>query len=323
LDTTIDEATQRIIMTKLTSVLVTGANAGLGKDCARQLGLKEGVKKVYLGCRNEERARAAKEDLEKSTGKKDVFEIVLLDVSQPDSVKNAVGSFQGTLDGLVLNAGGKGGADHMAQTDYGVPAIVAINVLGHVLLVDELLKSKKLVSGGSVVFSGSEAARGIPMFDMPKPTFENGSVEEYTKYVDGSAYVKDRSFEATYGPTKYLGAMFMSSMARKEPSIRFVTMSPGASTGTNAASEMTFPKKMMFQIVMPIMQMMGKMHNTETGAKRYVDALEDDETYKTGRFYASKKGFTGELADQVTFNDDFENETYQDNANEALHKFLK
>ena len=61
------------------SVLITGANVGLGKECARQLALQDGTEKIYLACRNEERAQAAKLELEESTGKS-VFEIVLIDV---------------------------------------------------------------------------------------------------------------------------------------------------------------------------------------------------------------------------------------------------
>ena len=34
------------------SILITGANAGLGKESARQFALQKGVVKIYLGCRN-------------------------------------------------------------------------------------------------------------------------------------------------------------------------------------------------------------------------------------------------------------------------------
>jgi len=52
------------------SILITGANAGLGKETARQLALKKETKRVILFCRNQARAEAAKKDLEEKTGKK-------------------------------------------------------------------------------------------------------------------------------------------------------------------------------------------------------------------------------------------------------------
>ena len=39
------------------TALVTGANAGLGKECCRQLALLDGIEKVYLGCRNKDTRR--------------------------------------------------------------------------------------------------------------------------------------------------------------------------------------------------------------------------------------------------------------------------
>jgi NAD(P)-dependent dehydrogenase (short-subunit alcohol dehydrogenase family) len=69
----------------LKSVLITGANGGLGKETARQLALQDGIERIYLGCRNEEKAKAAKLELEESTGKS-VFEIILMDISNLNSV---------------------------------------------------------------------------------------------------------------------------------------------------------------------------------------------------------------------------------------------
>ena len=41
------------------TVMITGANAGLGKEVARQLALRPEFGQVYLACRNAERARTA------------------------------------------------------------------------------------------------------------------------------------------------------------------------------------------------------------------------------------------------------------------------
>jgi len=57
------------------SILITGANGGLGKESARQLALIKGTEKIYLACRNLDKAQDAKRSLENSTGKK-IFEIV-------------------------------------------------------------------------------------------------------------------------------------------------------------------------------------------------------------------------------------------------------
>jgi len=61
------------------TIMITGANSGLGKDAARQFALQDGVEKIYLACRNEQSAKDAKSELEKLTGRK-IFEIILVDV---------------------------------------------------------------------------------------------------------------------------------------------------------------------------------------------------------------------------------------------------
>ena len=119
-------------------VLITGANAGLGKECARQLGTQPETTKVYLGCRNPERAEAAKLELEETTGRK-VFEIIIVDVSSPDSVRAAVEAIPEPIDALVMNAGGMGGTDPGQLTESGAIQLFATNLLGHTILLEELL----------------------------------------------------------------------------------------------------------------------------------------------------------------------------------------
>ena len=78
-----------------------------------------------------------------STGRS-IFEIVLIDVSNLDSVRSAVASLNEPIDALIMNAGGMGGKEPNALTKDGVIQIFSTNVLGHVLLLDELIAANKL-----------------------------------------------------------------------------------------------------------------------------------------------------------------------------------
>ena len=46
------------------TVLITGANVGIGKDVARQLASRPEIARIYLACRNQDRATTAKAELE-------------------------------------------------------------------------------------------------------------------------------------------------------------------------------------------------------------------------------------------------------------------
>ena len=51
------------------AALITGANAGIGKEVARQLALRPDFSRIYLACRNQDRANTAKAELEAVTGR--------------------------------------------------------------------------------------------------------------------------------------------------------------------------------------------------------------------------------------------------------------
>jgi len=92
------------------TVLITGANVGIGKDIARQMALRPEIAHVYLACRNREKgnrekARMAKTDLEAVSGRR-IFDIVLMDVADPASVRAGLAGIDGSIDAAVMNAVG-------------------------------------------------------------------------------------------------------------------------------------------------------------------------------------------------------------------------
>jgi len=305
------------------SVLITGANAGLGKEVARQLAVKdETVTKVFLACRNETKAVAAQRELERETSKQ-IFEVVIMDMSNPDSIRAAVSSLSEPIDALLMNAGGP--LESTPNNNYfGALETFAANVLGHMVLMDELMASRKLKK--TAVFVGSEAARGAPMFQVKCPTYETGSVDELKSVVDGTFFgtIKPSMNMQTYAQTKLMGALWMSSAARKHPNMRLLTMSPGATAGTEAVNNITPPvKKFMFKTILTMMAALGRFNKLEAGAARLVDALINTEAYQSGAFYASASGMAGEVGDQSPMNPWLSREDVQDNAYEALHCFIK
>jgi NAD(P)-dependent dehydrogenase (short-subunit alcohol dehydrogenase family) len=305
------------------TVLITGANGGLGKDSARQLALLNSTEKIYLGCRNPQKAAAAKRELETATGRS-IFEIVLMDMTDLDSVRKAVASLDEPIDGLVMNAGGPGGKNFNTKTADGVTYMFAVNVLGHVVLLEELLQAKKLTN--VAVYISSEIIRGIPKMMMKKPEFKTFSADEYASVINGSFFAQEGQKDDSmtmYGYVKYIATMWMSSLARQYPDVRIVTTSPGSTSGTNAADEMGAVLKFIFTgIGTKIMPLFGLMHDLEDGAKRYVDVL-DNPSYESGKFYASKAAVVvGPMVDQSTLRPDLNDQTSQDNAHAAIHRFL-
>ncbi|WP_422049576.1 SDR family NAD(P)-dependent oxidoreductase [Shimia sp.] len=306
-------------MKPIQTVLITGANAGLGREAARQLAMRNGVEKIYLACRNQAKAEAARNALETETGRK-MFEIVLMDVTAPETVRAAVAALTTPIDAVVLNAGGTGGQKPNALTNEGVTTIFATNVLGHIVLVNELM-SRQLITS-TVLYASSEAARGIPKMGMQRPDLASGSPEEFESIANGNKFGPEGDPMQTYGYVKLAATLWMGAMARKHPHVRFVSMSPGGTAGTAGFDDLPFLKRVIFKHVGGVlMPLFGMMHSVETGAKRYVDGLFNPE-FETGHFYASKAGYpTGALVDQVSIDATFADTTTQDNASDAMMRF--
>ena len=299
------------------TVLITGANAGIGKDVARQLALRPEMARIYLACRNQDRATAAKAELEAVTGRH-IFDIILMDVADLGSVRAGLAAIDGSVDALVMNAGVIG-PQSMELTADGVTNVFATNVLGHVVLLEGLLTEDRL--GEVAVLAGSEAARGLPKLRMKRPSFVSTSADELATVIDGSYFASGKGdFNLAFGQAKYIGALWMAYLARQYPDLRFITVSPGATTGTQASNGVALPVRIAAKYVMPTL---GISHKLEVGAKRLVDGVTDP-TLSSGVFYASAANkLKGPLVNQADIFPDLANPSFQDHANEAIHRFIR
>ena len=298
------------------TALITGANAGIGKEVARQLALRPEFGRIYLACRNEERAAAAKAELEAETLRY-IFDTVLMDVADLDSVRASLEAIDGSVDALVMNAGVIG-PQTFGLTADGVTTVFATNVLGHVVLLEGLLAEGRL--GEVAVFAGSEAVRGVPKLRMKPPSFVSTSADELASVIDGSYWASHKhDFNVAFGQAKYIGALWMAYLARQHPDLRFITVSPGNTTGTGAASGLPLPMRIAAKYVMPTL---GLAHKLDVGAKRLVDGVTDP-TLSNGAFYASAANkLNGPMVNQAEFVPGVGNPSFQDHANEAIHRFI-
>ena len=119
------------------TVLVTGANSGIGKVTALDLSRK-GAHMVML-CRNRDRGEAAKKEIIRESNNEKV-DLMVCDLSSMDSVHAFANDFllqYKRLDVLVNNAGGY--FDRKIITGDGYEYTFAMNHLGHFLLTNRLL----------------------------------------------------------------------------------------------------------------------------------------------------------------------------------------
>jgi NAD(P)-dependent dehydrogenase (short-subunit alcohol dehydrogenase family) len=143
------------------TVLVTGANQGIGKAAA--IALAEQGANVVILSRNPEKGRAALHDVQAaSRGGK--AELLVADFASLADVRRAADEFRAShkrLDVLVNNAGLIVPERH--ETAYGIEETFQVNHLAPFLLTNELLDLLKASAPARIVNVSSEAHRHASM----------------------------------------------------------------------------------------------------------------------------------------------------------------
>ena len=129
--------------------LVTGATGGIGKEIAR--GLARMGATVILGARNEERGKAAEEEIAKDTGNNAVSTMIV-DVASIASMRRFASAFSAKHDKLhvLVNNAGAWFTDRRDSPD-GHELTFATNVLGPYLLCSLLEAPLRAASPSRVV----------------------------------------------------------------------------------------------------------------------------------------------------------------------------
>ncbi|XP_073322930.1 retinol dehydrogenase 13 [Pagrus major] len=161
------------------TVLITGANTGIGKETSRDLA-RRGAR-VVMACRDLTRAEQAAEEIRQSTGNGNVV-IRHLDLASVYSVKQFAKDFldsEDRLDILINNAGVMMCPRWL--TEDGFETQLAVNHLGHFLLTNLLLPKLKSSVPSRVVTVSSIAHRGgrIDLDDLFFSRRSYSSLESY------------------------------------------------------------------------------------------------------------------------------------------------
>jgi NAD(P)-dependent dehydrogenase (short-subunit alcohol dehydrogenase family) len=178
------------------TVLVTGANQGIGKATAIALARKGA--RVVIVSRNAEKGRAALAEVQAASPQRD-GELMIADLSSQVEVRRLAAEFRShhpRLDVLVNNAGLLVPERH--TTVDGIEETFAVNHLAPLLLTLELVDLLKASGPARVVTVSSEAHRGAHMHwdDLQFRTH------------------KYRSFKA-YGQSKLANILFTYELARR------------------------------------------------------------------------------------------------------------
>jgi len=175
------------------TVVVTGANVGLGREAARHFARLD-ASKVILACRSISKGEEAALDIEQSTGHKGVCEVWQVDMGNFDSVKAFCqrAAKLDRLDVVIENAG-------IAKSEYtqaeGMEQTIAVNVVGTFLMALNLLP----------IMRKSGRKTGV----VPRLTITSSEVHAWSQFAERQA---DSIFEELKKNDKgYMGDRYNTS----------------------------------------------------------------------------------------------------------------
>ncbi|XP_038073445.1 retinol dehydrogenase 12-like [Patiria miniata] len=198
------------------TVLITGANTGIGKETARDLA-RRGAR-VILACRDLAKAEAAMTDIREDTGNSNLA-VVKLDLASLASVRECAEKIkreESRLDILINNAGIMMCPEW--QTEDGFEMQFGVNHLGHFLLTNLLLDLIKSSTPARIVNVSSLA------HEFGKMNWED--IHMRTNYHPIHAY----------GQSKLANVLFTRELSKrlKDTSVNVFALHPG-----NVKTELT------------------------------------------------------------------------------------
>lgn len=260
------------------TVMVTGANAGIGKITAQELA-RMGAH-VVMVARSRERGETALAEIKTATGSSQI-DLLLADLSSQESIRQLANDFKARynkLDVLVNNAG----AIFLQRQESvdGLEMTFALNHLGYFLLTNQLLDVIKASTPARIVNVSSQAHY------RAKLNFDD--LQNKTSY---------HGYQA-YSQSKLANLLFTYELARRlaESGVTVNALHPGF-----VASNFAKNNGLAARLAMNLFKLLRISRTTEEGAETPIYLASSPEAAGvTGKYFSDKRAIR---SSKVSYNE--------------------
>lgn len=272
------------------SIIVTGANAGMGFETAKDLARNRSTQ-VVVACRDAGLGKDAVEQI-KASGGNAVF--LRLDLSIQKSIHTFVESFRAAglapLAAIICNAGMQN-VGTPQTTIEGYETTFAVNHLGHYLLVRLLLYDLK--RGGRIVFVSSGTHDPKEKTGMPAPVYKDAftvahDLEDANRPAGLRRYTTSKlcNVLCTYELSRRLKA----SDDLRLRSIEVNAIDPGLMPATGLARSWPKPLRWVSRNILPFLRLINSnVHTPQVSGARVAALATETASAPGGRYFSNGK----------------------------------
>ena len=265
------------------TAIITGANAGLGLECARAILANDPSWHVVLAVRDPARGAQAVERI----GHADRCTVLEMDLASLTSVRAFVDSFRSTalppLHAIVCNAGVQvvSGTERTAD---GVEMTFGVNHLGHFALVQGLLDDVARPARIVVVSSGThDPAKHT---GMPSPNYTSADALALGSDSDDG--------RVRYTTSKLCNVFFTYELDRRlgggAGGVTVTAFDPGLMPGSGLARDYPPIQRLAWRYVFPLLRVLPNVNSTRSSGARLAALVTDPRFHGvTGAYFEGKR----------------------------------
>jgi NAD(P)-dependent dehydrogenase (short-subunit alcohol dehydrogenase family) len=284
------------------TVLITGANSGLGFETAKQFA-KKGYK-IVLVCRTIKKSKETKSRINAIYPDSAIVPVEA-ELSSIESIKSCIVNLDMPIHFIICNAGISSTKKPEISKD-GFELIFSINHLSHYIFAVELYNKfrktiRSIVLVSSNVHNPEKTKGQFPKPDfntlrqmaLPKNDFKNWKNEADKRYV----HSKLCNIWFAFG---------MANRVKEQSTAKINAFNPGFMLGTNLARDQSFVIRFMLKYILPLMKpFINEIRTVEESAEELIKVALQTE-YSGAYFDGSQKGEASILAK----NEDWINELW-------------
>jgi NAD(P)-dependent dehydrogenase (short-subunit alcohol dehydrogenase family) len=291
---------------RMKSIIITGANSGIGFECALQIAKIAPDEQIILACRNKESANEAIVKIQHETNHRFLV-FIPLDLASLQSIREFVKIFSQLQDpvvtSLINNAGGLF-VGNTAYTKDGFELTYGTNHLGPFCLT--LLLLPYLESGASITFVSSGVHDPANKTGIQVPVYTSGKELAFPKETNEKKF---KMAQRRYSTSKLCNVLTTYILHEKlaNKNIRINAFDPGQVPGTGFLRTLPAPMRFIAKNIMPLFN--KKMNSAALSGGRLANLAHGKELKSLNGIYYSGGEVKQSSAD--SYNKSFQSDLWQ------------